>query len=412
MLPGVLAAQTSTTPRPFKIQVPKSDLDRIRDTKFPPRLDATDGRYGTDWNYMRALVDYWSKDYDWRKAEARLNRYPQFIAKVADFDIHFYHVRSAKPNALPIVLTHGWPGSVVEFQDVIQPLSQDFDLVIPSLPGFGFSSKPKGRPVGALTTARLWHELMTKILGYQRYGAQGGDWGSTVSTNLARLYPESVVGLHLNSAQAAAGPDEAAWTTASTAYRATELDYFNIQQRKTQTVSFALSDNPVGTAAWMVEKFKSWSDDMETSLSKDQILTNIMFYLVSGSESRSQRRRPRPHGPRDSPHRRRRVPERDDRPVPTPQRARTSLQPSPLHDNAARWPLRRLGTTCPLRRRRPQVLPVPKLNRDRQGSGSQNLLHLTTKTPRLIRTPRPVVNRHLRILTQRPRPVHLPRRRM
>ncbi len=115
---------------------------------------------------MRALVDYWSKDYDWRKAEARLNRYPQFIVKVGDFDIHFYHVRSTKPNALPIVLTHGWPGSVVEFQEVIQPLRQDFDLVIPSLPGFGFSSKPNGRPVGALTTAKLWHELMTKVLGY------------------------------------------------------------------------------------------------------------------------------------------------------------------------------------------------------------------------------------------------------
>jgi pimeloyl-ACP methyl ester carboxylesterase len=291
MLPAVLAAQPKSAPRPFKIQVPKSDVDRIlrrvRETKFPPRLDATDGRYGADWNYMRALVDYWSKDYDWRKAEARLNRYPQFIAKVADSDIHFYHVRSPKPNALPIILTHGWPGSVVEFQDVIQPLSQDFDLVIPSLPGFGFSSKPKGRPVGALTTARLWHELMTQVLGYQRYGVQGGDWGSTVSTNLARLHPESVVGLHLNSAQAAAGPEEAAWTTASTAYRATELDYFNIQQRKTQTVSFALSDNPVGTAAWMVEKFKTWSDSGETldALTKDQVLTNIMFYLVSNSES-------------------------------------------------------------------------------------------------------------------------------
>ena len=287
MLPAALMAQSKV--RPFKINVPKSDLDRIlrrvRDTKFPPRLDATDGRYGTDWNYMRALVDYWSKDFDWRKAEARLNRYSQFLAKVGDFDIHFYHVRSAKPNALPIILTHGWPGSVVEFQEVIQPLSQDFDLVIPSLPGFGFSSKPNGRPVGALTTAKLWHELMTQVLGYKRYGAQGGDWGSTVSTNLARLYPESVVGLHLNSAQAAAGPEEAAWTAASTAYRNTELDYFNIQQRKTQTVSFALSDNPVGTAAWMVEKFKSWSDNMEASLTKDQILTNIMFYLVSNSEA-------------------------------------------------------------------------------------------------------------------------------
>lgn len=293
-----LHAQPNANVRPFKIQVQKAELDRIlrrvRDTRFPPRLDATDGRYGTDWNYMRALVDYWGKQYDWRKAEARLNRYPQFIAKVGGFDIHFYHVRGRSANPTPLILTHGWPGSVFEFQEVIEPLTADFDVVIPSLPGFGFSSKPQGKPVGAVTTARLWQELMTQVLGYTRYGAQGGDWGNTVSTQLARQFPQSVIGLHLNSAQAGIAPagqrsaEEEAWNTASAAYRNTELDYFNIQQRKTQTVSFALADNPVGTAAWMVEKLKSWSDsgtDLDQTLTKDQVLTNVMLYLVSGSEA-------------------------------------------------------------------------------------------------------------------------------
>jgi microsomal epoxide hydrolase len=301
MIPAAIAAlhaQSTSKARPFRIQIPKATLDRIlrrvRDTQFPPRLDATDGRYGTDWNYMRALVDYWSKQYDWRKAEARLNRYPQFIAKVGDFDVHFYHVRGRSSNPLPLILTHGWPGSVFEFQEVIEPLTQDFDVVIPSLPGFGFSSKPQGKPVGAVTTARLWHELMTQVLGYTRYGAQGGDWGNTVSTQLARQYPQSIVGLHLNAGQGTLAPagqrseEEEAWNTAATAYRAAELDYFNIQQRKTQTVSFALSDNPVGTAAWMVEKLKSWSDssdDLDKTFTKDQVLTNVMLYLVSGSEA-------------------------------------------------------------------------------------------------------------------------------
>jgi microsomal epoxide hydrolase len=298
MIPAVLAAQNKPMPRSFKIQVPKATLDRIlrrvRDTRFPPRLDATDGRYGADWNYMRSLVDYWSKQYDWRKAEARLNRYPQFMARVGDFDIHFYHVRGRGANPMPLILTHGWPGSVFEFQEAIGPLTEDFDVVIPSLPGFGFSSKPQGKPVGAVTTAKLWHELMTQVLGYTRFGAQGGDWGNTVSTQLARQFPQSIIGLHLNSAQAALAPtgqrnaEEEAWNAASTAYRNTELDYFNIQQRKTQTVSFALADNPVGTAAWMVEKLKSWSDsgdDLDKTLTKDQVLTNIMIYLVSGSEA-------------------------------------------------------------------------------------------------------------------------------
>jgi microsomal epoxide hydrolase len=236
-----------------------------------------------------------------------LNRYPQFLARVGAaqepaFDIHFYHVRGRGPKPLPLILTHGWPGSVFEFQAAIGPLSDPaahggsaedaFDVIVPSLPGFGFSSKPQGKPVGPRTTSRLWHQLMTGVLGYSKYGAQGGDWGNSVTTGLAADHPDSLIGIHLNGAAARALPDaqaseeERAWQRASAAYRAAELDYFNEQQHKPETVAFALSDSPLGAAAWMVEKFKDWSDsgdNLESALSKDQLLTNLMLYLVTGT---------------------------------------------------------------------------------------------------------------------------------
>src|SRR5579872_553563 len=163
--------------RPFRVEIPDSTvrriLDRVRDTRFPARLDASDWRYGVDWDYMRALAAYWTSAYDWRKAEAILNRYPQFVAPVADYDIHFYHVRGRGPRPVPLILTHGWPGSVFEFLDAIEPLTDPeryggspedaFDVVIPSLPGFGFSSKPKGKPVGPVSIARMWHRLMPEV---------------------------------------------------------------------------------------------------------------------------------------------------------------------------------------------------------------------------------------------------------
>jgi microsomal epoxide hydrolase len=162
---------------------------------------------------MKALAAYWTSAFDWRRAEANLNRYPQFLARVEDFDIHFYHVKGRGPSPLPLVLTHGWPGSVFEFLEAIGPLSDParfggspedaFDVVVPSLPGFGFSSKPKGSPVGPPTTARLWHKLMTEVLGYRRFGAQGGDWGNAVTVQLAREYPPALAGIHLNGAGAA-----------------------------------------------------------------------------------------------------------------------------------------------------------------------------------------------------------------
>ena len=301
---------TGSAPRPFRLDIPQATIDhilnRVRDTQWPDRLDAPDWRYGANWDYMKALAEYWGEQFDWRKAEANLNRYPQFLARVGDYDIHFYHVKgrgSAKP--MPLILTHGWPGSVLEFIEAIGPLSDPasfggspedaFDVVVPSLPGYGFSSKPKGKPIGPATTATLWNQLMTDVLGYNKYGAQGGDLANTIMTQLGRIHPESLIGLHFNGIGLGAAPappeseqppDERGWRRAVAAYRTTEMDYNFEQRNKPQTVALALSDNPVGTAAWIVEKLKIWSDSpdpFEPAFSMDQILTNVMIYLVTNT---------------------------------------------------------------------------------------------------------------------------------
>jgi microsomal epoxide hydrolase len=300
----LLAQAQRTAPRPFRVEIPQATihriLNRVKEARWPDRLDANDWRYGANWDYLKSLAQYWATKFDWRKAEANLNKHPQFIARVEDYDIHFYQVRGRGPKPMPIVLPHGWPGSVFEFLEAIGPLSDParfggaaedaFDVVVPSLPGFGFSSKPKGKPIGPRTTARLWHQLMTGVLGYQRYGAQGGDWGYAVTVALAGQYPDSLAGIHLNAASARPAPEaeqseeERAWQRASAAHRAAELDYLNEQQHKPQTVAFVLSDSPLGAAAWIVEKFKGWSDsgdDIEKAFTKDQLLTNLMIYLVT-----------------------------------------------------------------------------------------------------------------------------------
>ncbi len=297
------AARGAAAPRPFRLAVPQRKIDRIlarvREAQWPDRLDGSAWQYGVNWDYMKELAAYWTTRFEWRKAEAKLNAHPQFIASIDGLDIHYYHVRGKGPRPFPIVLTHGWPGSVVEFQDAVEQLTNPaafggsaddaFDVVIPSLPGFGFSSKPP-KPVGPPTIARLWHKLMKDIGGYSRFGAQGGDWGQSVTIQLAAQFPQSLAGVHFSGTTARAFPeaeqteDEKAWVRLSNAYRQNELDYFGEQTHKPQTVSFALSDSPLATAAWILEKFKSWSDSdagIESAFTKDQLLTNIMWYLVT-----------------------------------------------------------------------------------------------------------------------------------
>jgi epoxide hydrolase len=236
---NVLAEGAS--PTPFRIDIPQATIDRIlgrvREAQWPDRLDTSDWRYGTNWDYMKTLATYWAEQYDWRKAEENLNRYPQFRARVGDFDIHFYHVKGRGPRPVPLILTHGWPGSVFEFLEAIGPLSDPasfggspddaFDVVVPSLPGYGFSSRPKGKPVGPGTTAALWNQLMRGVLGYPKYGAQGGDWGGIVTVQLGRAYSDSAP-LPPEPEQT---PEERAYARALTAYRAAELDYASSRSR-------------------------------------------------------------------------------------------------------------------------------------------------------------------------------------
>jgi len=298
------APATNAAPRPFRVNVPQAAIDRIlsrvRETRFPDRLDAPDWRYGANWDYMKALAEYWTTQFDWRKAETNLNRYPQFLARVGDFDVHFYHVQGRGPKPVPLILTHGWPGSVFEFLEAIGPLTDPasfggsaddaFDVVVPSVPGFGFSSKPKGKPIGLHTTATLWNQLMTEVLGYPKYGSQGGDVGSGITNQLAHQFPDSLIGVHFNGVGVPPPPEaeqsdqEREWARTVTTFMGLERDYYNEQTHKPVTVAFALTDNPLGTAAWIAEKLKGWSDSpdaLEPVFTKDQVLTNIMIYLVT-----------------------------------------------------------------------------------------------------------------------------------
>jgi microsomal epoxide hydrolase len=292
---------------PFRIDVPEARLQRIHGQLAGMRwpvapVDDGDGRYGMDLALLRALVDHWLTRYDWREAERALNRQPQYIARIDGQDIHFVHLRGSRRRALPLLLTHGWPGSFHEFHRVAEALAEPersggqvddgFDLVIPSLPGFGFSSPPP-RPIGFRAVARIWHRLMTDVLGYEHYGVHGGDMGSPVSTWLAHDQPEHVLGLHLNlftmsTADLAApqGDEEQAWARQMQLVREREMAYAALHTTRPQTVALALADNPVGTAAWMLEKFARWSDPACGLLHperSDELITAIMVYLVSDS---------------------------------------------------------------------------------------------------------------------------------
>jgi pimeloyl-ACP methyl ester carboxylesterase len=294
----VTAAPSGEAAVAFRVRIPdvkvEHILSQVRAAHLPENIgDPTSWQFGMSYSAMREIVHYWTTSYDWRKSETELNRYPQFLARIEDFQIHFYHVRGEGSRPVPLILTHGWPGSVYEFHSAIPLLTrQGFTVVVPSLPGFGFSSKPIAKPVGPVTTARLWHKLMIEVLGYGHYGIQGGDLGCIVSTHLAFQHPENAIGLHLNLVPPPGKPDselsaeERDWLKASQEFRARELDYFEEQAHKPATVSLALSDNPVGTAAWILEKLKIWSDSgdsFEPTFSKDDLLTDVMIYLVSDS---------------------------------------------------------------------------------------------------------------------------------
>jgi epoxide hydrolase len=311
---------SDTTIRPFRIDIPQADLDDLRDrlhrTRWPDELPGVGWAYGVPLGYLKELAAYWGDGYNWREQEALLNEHPQFTTTIDGANVHFLHVRSPEPDALPLILTHGWPGSVAEFLKVIGPLTDPrahhghpadaFHLVIPSLPGYGFSGPT--REVGWTTSrvARAWAQLMAR-LGYRRYGAQGGDWGAFVSPELGRIDPDQVVGVHVNAATLGfipfgpVDPEELASFTDAERARLERLGastagpgngYFEVQATRPQTLAYALTDSPVGQLAWIVERFKEWThaaDVPEDAVDRDQLLTNVMLYWLTGTANSSAR---------------------------------------------------------------------------------------------------------------------------
>jgi microsomal epoxide hydrolase len=294
--------------KPFKIAVPQQTLDAIRakvrayDWHEMPRGDGLEGSwaYGANLDFMRTLCAYWIDGYDWRKWEAALNAFPQFTATVEDIDLHFYHEVGSGPAPKPLILSHGWPGSVFEFLHLIDRLAHPekhggdiadaFTVVVPSLPGYGWSGKPK-RPIGPRSTARLFDTLMTDVLKLPDYIAQGGDWGSSISAYMS-YEGKGCRAAHLNMmgwvspGVVPQSDEEKAFAAKAGALFQAEGAYFLEQTTKPQTLSYGMMDSPVGVAAWIVEKFYGWSDirkGFEAVYSKDQLLTNVMIYLVTRS---------------------------------------------------------------------------------------------------------------------------------
>jgi microsomal epoxide hydrolase len=300
--------------QPFKIDVPQSVLDdlqqRLAHTRWTDELPGAGWDYGANLAYMKELIHYWQAQFDWRKQEAMLNRFPQFRAEVDGLGIHFIYVRGKGPDPIPIIITHGWPGSFFEIIKLI-PLLTDpaayggdpvdaFDLVIPSLPGFGFSDRPKERGFTLAQTAGLWAKLMTDTLGYKRFAAGGGDFGAMVTHQLMAAYSNLLIGVHLTyNGYYLSSPDPSQLSEAERRYVESvkqwtqrEGGYAMIQSTKPQTLAYGLHDSPAGLAAWLTEKYRSWTDcngEIERCFSKDELLTHIMIYWVSGTINSSMR---------------------------------------------------------------------------------------------------------------------------
>jgi len=278
---------------PFRVEVAEAELsdlrERLRRTRWPEAELVSDWSQGVPLEYLRELCAHWSEGYDWRATEARLNALPQFRTEIFGLPIHFIHLRSQRGSALPLIITHGWPGSVIEFLKVLGPLSagpEAFDVVCPSLPGYGFSGKPGRTGWGIERIARAWAELM-KRLGYQRYGAVGSDWGTSISACIGQQDRSRVVGVHL--IPPLAGPDPAMigdlTATEQAALEALrhstewESGYSIEHSTKPQTIGYALVDSPVALCAWIVEKFTSWTDP-ESVITRDELLDNVMMYWL------------------------------------------------------------------------------------------------------------------------------------
>ena len=296
-----------TEPTPFTLHVPDADIadlrERLARTRFPDAAPGEPWAYGASVDYMRDLVGYWRDGFDWRAQEARLNAFPQFKLAQDDIDLHFLHVPGKGPKPIPLLLMHGWPGSVFEFLDFLPRLTDPaafggdpadaFTVVAPSLPGYGLSFRPGQKRYGVEEIAASMVELM-QALGYARFGVQGGDWGGITASLLAAAYADKLIGAHVNFLAAPRDPnavsdpdaEQQAYLNDLKRWLDEETGYQWIQGTKPQTLSFALTDSPAGLAAWIVEKFRSWTDcggDVESALSRDQMLADISFYWFTGA---------------------------------------------------------------------------------------------------------------------------------
>jgi pimeloyl-ACP methyl ester carboxylesterase len=291
--------------QPFHIDVPQLVLDdlqqRLEKTRFTAGMDGAGWDYGTSPSYLEQLCDYWRRDFDWRKQENHLNTFNQFRAEVDGVGLHFIHEKGKGDNSIPLLLVHGWPDSFARFLKIIPMLTNpvahgangqpSFDVIVPSLPGFGFSDRPQRQGL-TFSLGDLLHKLMVEELGYPRFAMHGGDWGGTVTEHMARSHSDSLIGIHLTDVpffhmfQQPSDPSraEAAYLKKMEQFPQTEGAYAVIQSTRPQTLAAGLNDSPAGLAAWIVEKFRAWSDcngDLESCFSKDEILTNIMIYWVT-----------------------------------------------------------------------------------------------------------------------------------
>jgi len=299
---------TAIATAPFRIEVLEGVLadlrERLARTRWPDQAPGAPWAYGADLAYVMELCAYWRERYDWRKHEALLNGFRQFTAPVAAIDLHFIHEEGRGPTPLPLLLSHGWPGSVWEFHKIIPMLTDParfggdprdaFTVVAPSLPGYGFSFAPGQPRFGVTEIADAFATLMTDVLGYRRFAAQGGDWGGFITSRLGLAYPERLAGIHVNLLSLRRdlprpkdpSPEERTYLDDLAAWLREETGYQWIQGTKPQTLAFGLTDSPAGLAAWIVEKFRAWSDcdgNVERRFTKDELLTNITLYWVTGA---------------------------------------------------------------------------------------------------------------------------------
>ena len=346
-----------TEPRPFRIDVPDAVLTDLRErlarTRWPEPIPGTEWDYGAKVDTVRDLCEYWRDGYDWRAAEADLNAVPGFLCEVDGVDLHYWHVRGRAPDAFPLLLIHGWPGSIYEFRELLGPLSEQFDLVVPALPGFGFGGKPRERGWGVTRIAAAFDALMSR-LGYERYGVQGGDWGGIIAAKLGAAYPERVAGIHVNYVIAPpppdAGPEHADAVEQYRLWRTYEDAYSRLQRTKPDSLTVGQADSPAGLAAWILEKFRTWSDcdgDVDRLLRARHAAHQP--HVLLGARERRERRahllrerarpgRARPARPRRGAGRLRRVPARDH--LAAARVGRGPLRDRALDRDAARRPLR------------------------------------------------------------------------